>query len=911
MRNPKLMLAMLAMACTAMAVYLFTTTPDFKTASFDSAQEGPEEEENELVAFEMMGMWGEMRAYPFESIPEGRFNQAFNKMREQEARRRSMRSSARTGDLSSTELTDSGALVASMAPWTPLAPKNFAGRILCLAFHPTNQNVIWAGSASGGLWKTTNGGTGAANGINWTNVATGFPVLGISALAVNPSNANELYAGTGEVYNTGGAGYQGHNDRTFRGSYGIGIIKTTDGGATWTKALDFSYSSLKGVADIIINLLRPATVFAATTDGVYRSNNSGQTWQLIHTTPMAMDICMKPGDTSTLYVGAGNFGSTGTGIYRSTNAGAATPAFTKLTSGVPTDITGMIRLHISPDNVNKVYASIGKAPNTSTSSGLYSSTNGGSSWSKASSTAYINNQGWYAHDVVASPSNANTVYVAEMDMYKSTKGGNSLNKLSDWSLWDFNNTTVGTLNEGTTNKYVHADIHRLYVSPFSNTTIYAVTDGGVFKTTNSGSSFAGLNGGLQTAQIYANMAVSGTNPNFMICGLQDNATFVYDGLPGCKRKIGGDGFSAVIDPTNDNNCFGSLYYFTVYRSLNRASSFSAVTNNSSGAEKACFSAPLVMSPANTNVMYGGSIYFKKSTNKGGTWSNANGGVPLSNSSAPILKIGVSRYSVDKLYASTCPGGGARSKIFRSTNGGGAFNEITGTLPDRYYTDIAVDPNNDDRIIVTLSGFGSGHVFFSNNQGNTWTDISANLPDVPHNTALFDPANPHTIIIGNDMGVYYTTGFTDGVQPEWIPYNDGLNDATMVMDLAVASNNKLRLGTHGKGLWETDMPGGGAPLIVQTTKPVDVDPVITGSTKLSAYPNPTSGAFTLELNNVAKSGKANVKIFDLSGRMVQQYNVNLQTGRNILRYDLGTQKRGTYQLVIETPGGKVLQRIVKQ
>jgi hypothetical protein len=110
------------------------------------------------------------------------------------------------------------------------------------------------------------------------------------------------------------------------------------------------------------------------------------------------------------------------------------------------------------------------------------------------------------------------------------------------------------------------------------------------------------------------------------------------------------------------------------------------------------------------------------------------------------------------------------------------------------------------MLVTLSGFGSGHIFYSANGGVNWIDISGNLPDVPHNTVLFDPANPQTIVVGNDLGVYYTTGFVDGsVAPVWTPYNDGLIDATMVMDLAVASNNKLRLGTHGKGLWETDMP----------------------------------------------------------------------------------------------------------
>jgi photosystem II stability/assembly factor-like uncharacterized protein len=892
MKPLKLILSVtLAVALIATAIY---TSQQFSTNHSEE-----HEEEEGLTAYEMMGLWGQMRAYPYASIPEGRFNNAFKKMKEEEGRMREVRSS-----VNGTSVMTS--------PWVPLAPKNFAGRIISMAFHPTNANIMWVGSASGGLWKTTNGGTGAANGINWVNVPTGFPVLGISAIAVNPSNPNELYLGTGEVYNSGGNGYQGHNDRTFRGSYGIGILKTTDGGTTWTKALDFSSSSLQGIADIIINPLRPSTVYAATTDGVYRSSNSGASWTRIHATPMAMDICMKPNDTSTLYIGAGNFASTGHGIYRSTNAGAISPTFTKLTSGLPATITGMIRLHISPNNVNKVYASIGKSPGSTAASGLYASTNGGTSWSKASNTAYINNQGWFAHDVVASPANANTIYVAEMDMYRSTNGGSSLSKISDWSLWNFNSTTVGTQNEGTTTRYVHADIHRLYISPFNNNTVFACTDGGLFKTTNSGSSFVGLNGGLQTAQIYANMAISATDPNFMICGLQDNATFLYQGAPGCVRKIGGDGFSAAISPTNDNICFGSLYYFTIYKSTNRGSTFTAVTNNSSGTEKACFSAPLVMSKSNPSVLYGGTIYFKKSTNQGSTWTNGNGGLPLSNSSAPILKVAVSEYSADKLYAATVPGGGARSRLFRSTNGGGAFTEITGTLPDRYYTDIAVDPMNDDRILVTLSGFGSSHIFFSNNQGNSWTDISGNLPDVPHNTAIFDPANPQTIIVGNDLGVYYTTGFVDGsVAPTWIPFNDGLTDATMVMDLAVASNNKLRLGTHGKGLWETDMP---VPAFVEPVAAVQrpsnqvrlVVPVINSA----VYPNPSRGAVNLALNNIREAGRVNIKVYNQLGRMEYQTSSQVQVGSNNVPVAVPSLKAGTYNMVIEVSGQRIVQKLVR-
>jgi hypothetical protein len=539
-------------------------------------------------------------------------------------------------------------------------------------------------------------------------------------------------------------------------------------------------------------------------------------------------------------------------------------------------------------------------------------TNGGTSWTKASTTAYTSNQGWYAHDVVASPSNANTIYVAEMDMYKSTAGGGTLTKLSDWSLWDFNNKTVGTQTEGTTNKYVHADIHHLYISPFNSNTIFACTDGGLFKTTNSGTSFVGLNGGLQTAQIYANMAISATDPNFMICGLQDNATFLYQGTPGCVRKIGGDGFSAAIDPTNDNTCFGSLYYFTVYKSTNRGSTFTTVNNNSNGTEKACFSSPLVMSKNNPNIMYGGTIYVKKSTNKGGTWTNANGGVVLSNSSATIIKMAVSSTNENKLYASTTPGGGARSKLFRSTNGATSFTEITGTLPDRYYTDIVVDPTNDNRLLVTLSGFGSGHIFYSGDQGATWTDISGNLPDVPHNTAIFDPANPQTIVIGNDLGVYYATGFIDGTTiPQWLPYNDGLTDATMVMDLLVAPNNKLRMGTHGKGLWEADMPQpGGSSMIVANEVQATTNKTKVAAINSAIYPNPTKGSFNISLNNIPKAGKAAIRIYSQTGVLVYQFNADLMEGSNNIQANAGTLKAGQYQVVIETGTTRVVQKLIR-
>ena len=788
--------------------------------------EEEENEENESPAevFGSFDMWSNMRSYPDTSFSKAAYYAAFKHARALKTPR--------------PAVAVPGARAEALSPWIPLAPKNFAGRILSLAFDPFDANIMWAGSASGGLWKTTNGGTGGIGGISWQQVATGFPVLGVPAIAINPANRNEMYIGTGEVYNTGapgtglsGFGISGQNTRTFRGSYGIGILKSVDGGVTWTQSLAFANSSIKGVQDIVIDPVAPSTVFAATSDGLYRSTNSGATWTLIHSVVMAMDICITPGNAATMYLSCGDFGSPGTGIYKSTNATSVTPTFTQLTSGLPvsTSINGMIRLSICINNVNLLYASIGKIPGSSggtagTTYGLYKTTNAGATWTlptqpQLSGSNYIQNQGWYSHDVLVGPS-GNTVFVSEIDMLKSSDGGATYSQVSVWSNWDFNNTTVGATSEGTSTNYVHADHHHLYFSPFDGnyTTVFVVCDGGIFKTTNGGTTWEGLNGGLQTTQIYHKMSVSATNSNYMLCGLQDNATLWYEGNPGCQRTTGGDGFYTVIDQTNDQICFGTYSYLTLYRSTTGPNPLGSTTvfNNPASAtasvpaENACFVAPVVMAPSDHNRMYAGTIYFKKSTNNGVSFAN----VPTTpaavvNTSAPIICIAVSKTYSDSVYIATCPGGGANPRIYRSINGGTAFTNVTGTLPNRYFSFIAVDPRDSKRVAVTVSGFGTSHLFLTNDAGATWNDIggagATALPDVPANVVMFDPNNSRNIYVGNDLGVYLAQGVTTGaVQPVWYAYNTGLIDATMVMDMLVAPNGKMRLGTYGKGLWENDL-----------------------------------------------------------------------------------------------------------
>ncbi|MFY7879279.1 MAG: hypothetical protein ACOVP6_04360 [Lacibacter sp.] len=778
-------------------------------------------------ALRAMNEWGDMRMYPNRDFRAGSYTKAYEMSRWMSFGARRSRGERVSGT--------------TVAPWTALAPKNFAGRVLSMGFHPTDPNTMWVGSASGGLWKTTNGGTGAADGINWQYVPTGFPVLGISSIVVSP-DGNTLYLGTGEVYKdpqtpTLGSGVTGSgHDRSFRGTYGIGILKSTNGGTTWTKSLDFSYSGAIAVMDLVMDPNNTQILYAATTSGLYRTTDGGSNWSLISVSGsprLAMDLEYKPGSSTVLYATFGNFGSSGSGIYKSTNADGVTPTFTKLTSGLPATITGKIQLAVTPADPARVYASIGHEPGgTADAEGFYRSTNEGASWSGPASSNMIGQQGWYAHDIAVSRTSLDTIYWGELDLYRSVNGTSassvSFGIRSSWSAWNVNNTTVGTLQEGTSNGYVHADIHRILPSPHNTNWVYILTDGGVFRSTDRCQTFQTLNGGLQTAQIYAQAAVSRTDANFMLMGMQDNEGLVYEGNPGCRRVPNlGDGFHAGISPSNHNNCYIASYNLDVLKSTNKAVSFSQSAlmgyGNYNGPISACFNAPFAIAPSNASKIYGGTALLRKSvdalTNVAVVGSNTS---YVSGFYSPVLTITVANQSSDSLYCSTTPstsGTAIRSKLWRivtnNTLSGGFYaytrkTEITGSLPDRYYTDIAVDPTDDKRIAVTLSGFNSSHVFLSLDGGNNWTDIGVGLPDIPHNTVTFDPDNRDIIYVGNDQGVYYArdvpvTGPLGGSHAlTWVSYNEGLGDGVLVSDIVITHTRKLRLATYGRGLFEREM-----------------------------------------------------------------------------------------------------------
>jgi len=298
--------------------------------------------------------------------------------------------------------------------WEAIGPKNIGGRTLCIALHPQDTNLMWAGSASGGIWRSNTAGRGAEA---WQRVETGFPVLGVSALAIDPTDPKVLYAGTGEVYNLENSA-PNVAVRTTRGTYGIGILKTEDGGATWKKSLDWAYGDLRGVQDIQLNPLRPATVYAATTEGLLRSYDAGKTWKTVHGLSMAVDIALHPTDTNRVFVTHGSLDDNAvSGIYRSTDGGKT---FQKLAGGLPATYTGKTLVSICKNTPSVLYASVGNSFNQA---GLFRSVNGGDTWTKASSQDVCTYQGWYSHDVSVHPDKPAEITWVGIDAWHSTNNG--------------------------------------------------------------------------------------------------------------------------------------------------------------------------------------------------------------------------------------------------------------------------------------------------------------------------------------------------------------------------------------------------------------------------------------------------------------------------------------------------------
>ncbi|NNE69695.1 MAG: T9SS type A sorting domain-containing protein [Rhodothermales bacterium] len=790
-----------------------------------------------------------VRAYPAQDIPGAGFSQAFAEKR-----------GARKADMDALE------------PWEPRGPHNVAGRMLTVAFNPENTRTLWAGSASGGLWRSWSAGEGTAA---WHRVETGFPLLSVSALAFAPGDSSTIYIGTGEVYNYGQGDGRGVTHRPTRGSYGTGILVSRDGGQSWSRSLDWEAEQGRGVQMLRVNPVRAETVWAATTEGTYVSYDAGATWLLANPVLMATDIAIHPADTSSVFAAHGNLGSPGHGLYRSEDGGAS---WERLAAGLPATYRGKALLSIAPSDPSVLYATIGNGFSSSDGNWLVRSVDGGDTWEiRESATNFVGSQGWYSHDVQVHPSDPDFITVIGFLIYTSSDGGGVLLPATEWNSWTIAAPQVGQ-HDGASN-YTHPDHHALAVHPEDPDYMLFATDGGIYRTTDGARSFRALNGGLQTVQFYAGMSNSARDSEYAMAGTQDNTTLLYRGTVRWRILSGGDGAWTAIDPGRPNRLFWSSQYLAMRRStdggINSVSIRPPGNNRFTG-----FVAPFILSPADADKVYAGRDLVYVSTDQGETWGTGNRGNVLTGE--PLVSLAGSHQNRDVAYAITAPGSFDRGRVLITTNGGSDWRDVTGRLPDRYLVDLAVDPTDDSRVFLTVAGFGSDHVFRTSDAGANWEPAGSGLPDLPTWSVAIDPDYPDTVFAGNDVGVFVSENGGD----TWGPFDAGLPEAIIAMDLSISTvERKLRVATHGNGMWQRQLDGG------ENREPEL--PINQAFEVLTVFPNPSNG-ITRVTFVLGDAQDAHVGVYNADGRLsLLVHEGRLEAGRSMLPFSTVDLPAGNY------------------
>lgn len=727
----------------------------------------------------------------------------------------------------------------STPSWEFAGPLNVGGRVSDLEYDPNNPNIIYAGAATGGVFKSTDAG------LTFFPVFDDLAVLPIGDIAVDPVNSNIIYAGTGEANG-------GHNN--FAGG---GIYKSTNGGQSWEyKGLQNTVS----IGRIVISPVDPLKVYAAAAGsyfgpnpdrGIYRSDNGGNSWtKILFVTDStgAIDIAMDQNNPDNLlaamwqrtrYPNGGALSGVTSGIYKSTNGGNNWTAL-GASNGLPNPLTanaGRIGISISKSNPNVAYALFN---NATTYLGFYKTTNGGLNWTNANPNGTLQSGfstfSWYFGNVRVHPSNPDIVYVLDFEIMKSTNSGTT------WT-----SQTTGN---------IHVDNHALAFKPGDPSVMIEGNDGGIYNSVNSGNSWTKVNA-LPFTQFYE-IGIDRLNPQRLYGGTQDNGTNRTNSgaLNDWDNIYGGDGFYVIVDFTNPNVIYAESQNGALGKSTNGGLSFSGATSGISSSEKTNWSTPVIMDPNNNNILYYGTNKVYRTTNGASSWTavspDLTNGIQTRLGSVTTIAVAPSNSNV--IIAGTDD-----ANVWITSNNGTNWTKVSSSLPYRWVTRVAFDPVNENIAYVTYNGLKwkdpQPHVFRTTDKGSSWSDISGNLPDAPVNAFAIDPSRPNVLFVGSDVGAYVS--FNTG--QSWQFLGQGL-PMVSVYDLKVhPTANYLAAGTHGRSMYKIDL----AQVVGINSLSQNIS---TDYSLGQNYPNPFNPSTVIGYS-LNKSGIVSLKIFDITGKEV--------------------------------------------
>lgn len=666
--------------------------------------------------------------------------------------------------------------------WKLEGPANIGARINTIAMHPTDKNIIYAGFADGGLWKTTNGGA------DWDPIFDNQIWQSIGSICIDPVNPNNIYVGTGDP---NVSGYP---------RAGGGLYKSTDAGSTW-KYMGLDETRI--ISRILVHKNAPNTVYAAAmgapffkhnNKGVYKSTDGGNTWNqslFINDSTGVSEIVMHPENEQILYAVGWNrvrnykkslVSGPDARVYKTMDGGKN---WQILSNGLPEGSFTRMGICLADSDPDVVYVQYTNAQTLNLES-IYKSADGGNTFQLHTQGtdnglpgSALGGFGWYFGKIRVNPSNPNDIFLLGVGLYRY---------YPEEGAWR-------TVLDDNSENNPHADKHDLI---FRDDEMYLATDGGLYKGQLYGNPAWQDIENIPTTQFYRT-AVNPHEPEFFYGGAQDNGTSVgnAEALNEWQRIWGGDGFQMAFRPNDPNVMYVETQNGNIAVTPDGGNTWDGATDGLSGSRH--WDMQYIISQHNPDVLYTGTDKFYQSTSGiVPQWQAISGDLVDKSSDALIHQfttLAESPLDPAVLYCGT-----SDAMVWNSTDGGITWNRITNGLPVKYISSIKASPASISTVYVSQTGYKANdntpHLFRSDDYGVTWVSIAGNLPPYAINDVFILPnGNDNVLFAATDGGVYITTDGGD----QWDRLGNNM-PLIPVFDMDYdGQNNKLVAATFARGI----------------------------------------------------------------------------------------------------------------